>query len=169
MKLTFLQEQSGDNALPLYLYWLTNVHELLSLVCITEPVKTSAHQQSVDQLANKVKVKLQELQILVFTFINTNIHSKLNKMVVPAVIESQSLPGFLASDRIYSQAAYTMDDLIRYLNQVMTLLDRYKLETSTQEQVVTEMLNTIGTVCFNDLVGRRNYNSWKRGKFRGDI
>ncbi|ORZ20537.1 P-loop containing nucleoside triphosphate hydrolase protein [Absidia repens] len=159
------QEQSGDNVVELYFYWLTNVHELLSLVWTTETFKTSAHQQAVDQLSRKIKYELQRLEIDLFGQALKEIHIKLNKIVVPAVIESQSLPGFLATDagRMFSsQAVYTMDDLIRYFDHMMLLLDRYQLELSTKEQVVNEMMKYIGVSCFNDVMGRRNYNSWKR-------
>jgi myosin-5 len=164
----YLQEQSGDNdALALYLYWLTNTHELLSLLCTTGPFKSATHQQGVDRLVTKVKQELQQLEVNLFGQVMKETHVKLNKMVVPAVIESQSLPGFLATDagRMFSsQAAYTMEDLIRYLEHVMVLLGHYNLEVSTQEQVVNEMMKYIGVSCFNDIMGRRNYNSWKRGK-----
>lgn len=164
----YLQEQSGDKeALALYLYWLTNTHELLSLVCTTGPFKSSTHQQGVDRLVTKAKHELQQLEVNLFGQVMKETHVKLNKMVVPAVIESQSLPGFLATDagRMFSsQAAYTMEDLIRYLDHVMGLLGQYHLEVSTQEQVVNEVMKYIGVSCFNDIMGRRNYNSWKRGK-----
>ncbi|KAI8343918.1 P-loop containing nucleoside triphosphate hydrolase protein [Chlamydoabsidia padenii] len=159
------QEKSGDNALALHLYWLTNIHELLSLVCITEPFKTSTHQQAVDRLVNKIKYELQQLQVNLFGQIVKEARVKLNKMVIPAVIESQSLPGFLATDagRMFSsQAAYSMDDMIQYFDHMMGLLEQYQLETSTKEQVINEMIKYIGVSCFNDILGRRNYNSWKR-------
>lgn len=151
----------------LYLYWLTNANELLSLLCIVEPFKTSTHQHAVDQVINKVKYELQRLQVDLFGQAMKDIHIKLKQMAVPAVIEGQSLPGFKATDagRMFSnQAAFTMEDLLRYTDKVMTLLGHYQLETSTKEQVVNEMMKYIGVTCFNDIIGRRNYNSWKRGK-----
>ncbi|KAI8337239.1 P-loop containing nucleoside triphosphate hydrolase protein [Chlamydoabsidia padenii] len=159
------QEQSGDDALAVYLYWLTNSHELLSLLYITEPFKTSTHQHAVDQVVNKIKYELQRLQVDLFGLVMKDVHIKLNRMAIPAVIESQSLPGFLATDsgRMFSnQAAFTMDDLIRYFDHTMTLLGHYQLEISTKEQVVNEMVKYIGVACFNDMMVRRNYNSWKR-------
>lgn len=123
-----------------------------------------------DQVVNKVKYELQRLQVDLFGQVMKGIHIKLNKMAIPAVIESQSLPGFLATDsgRMFSnQAAFTMDDLVRYFEHMMTLLGHYQLETSTKEQVVNEMVKYIGVSCFNDMLVRRNYNSWKRGK--GDL
>jgi myosin-5 len=41
----------------------------------------------------------------------------------------------------------------------------YYVEPYVVEQVLTELLKLIGVTTFNDLVMRRNFNSWKRGKF----
>ncbi|KAI8093452.1 P-loop containing nucleoside triphosphate hydrolase protein [Halteromyces radiatus] len=161
------QEQHGDDVLAVYLYWLTNAHELLSLVFIMEPLKTSTHQHAVDKVVNKVKYELQRLQMDLFGQVMKEIHIKLNKMAVAAVIESQCLPGFLANDtgRLFNNnqaAAFTMDDLIRYFDHVIKLIEHYQLEISTKEQIVNEMIKYVGVTCFNDMVMRRNYNSWKR-------
>jgi myosin-5 len=101
---------------------------------------------------------------------------KLSKMVIPALIESQSLPGFTTSDggsklfnRILnntsSQPAYSMDDILNLLNKVWKSLKSYYMEESVVQQVVTELLKLIGTTSFNDLLMRRNFSSWKRGMF----
>ncbi len=38
------------------------------------------------------------------------------------------------------------------------------MEESVVQQVVTELLKLIGQVAFNDLIMRRNFCSWKRGR-----
>lgn len=100
---------------------------------------------------------------------------KLAKMVIPALIESQSLPGFTTSDnggRLFnrllnsnSQPAYGMDDILNLLNKVWRSLKSYYMEESVVQQVITELLKLIGVTSFNDLLMRRNFASWKRGEF----
>ncbi|KAI9300839.1 P-loop containing nucleoside triphosphate hydrolase protein [Cunninghamella echinulata] len=161
----YCQEQSDNKTLATYLFWLTNSHQLLSLIFNAEAMSSPIHQHAVDQVSNKIKYELQLLENDLFDLAIKEIHTKLNKIAIPAVIESQSLPGYLATDagRMFSsQAAYTMDDLIHYIQQVISLLGFYQLEESTNEQFVNEAMKYIGVNCFNDLVSRRNYNSWKR-------
>ena len=99
---------------------------------------------------------------------------RLSKMVIPALIESQSLPGFTTTDgggRLFnrllssnSQPAYSMDDILNLLNKVWRSLKSYYMEESVVQQVITELLKLIGVTAFNDLLMRRNFSSWKRGK-----
>jgi len=98
---------------------------------------------------------------------------RLSKMVIPALIESQSLPGFTTSDgggRLFnrllssnSQPAFSMDDILNLLNKVWKSLKSYYMEDSVVQQVITELLKLIGVASFNDLLMRRNFSSWKRG------
>ena len=99
---------------------------------------------------------------------------KLSKMIIPALIESQSLPGFTSSEgtgrlfRLLSSTAapaHTMDDILNLLNKVWKSLRSFYMEESVVQQVVTELLKLIGVTSFNDLLMRRNFSSWKRGTF----
>jgi myosin-5 len=99
---------------------------------------------------------------------------KLSKMVIPALVESQSLPGFTTNDgggRLFnrllhsnSQPAFSMDDILNLLNKVWKSLKSYYMEEIVVQQVVTELLKLIGVTSFNDLLMRRNFSSWKRGE-----
>jgi myosin-5 len=96
---------------------------------------------------------------------------RLFKMVIPAVIESQSLPGFITNEnnRFITKfitgpttPAFSMDDLLNFLNKVWKAMKSYYVEMSVIQQVVTELLKLIGVTSFNDLLMRRNFCSWKR-------
>jgi len=50
------------------------------------------------------------------------------------------------------------------MNKVWKSLKSYYMEDSVVQQVVTELLKLIGVTSFNDLLMRRNFSSWKRGK-----
>lgn len=117
-----------------------------------------------------MKFELQCLEDNIYHHWLCELKKKLNKMSIPAVIENQSLPGFIASDstrffgKILSsnQPAFSMDDLLNFLNRIYRTMKSYYVEPFVIEQVLTELLRLIGVTTFNDLVMRRNFNSWKR-------
>jgi len=126
-----------------------------------------------ERLVSVVKHDLDSLEYNIYHTWMLETKKKLSKMVIPALIESQSLPGFTTNDgggRLFnrllngnSQPAYSMDDILNLLNKVWKSLKSYYLEETVVQQVVTELLKLIGVTSFNDLLMRRNFSSWKRG------
>lgn len=164
-------------------FWLSNTHELLSLVCSTEQeLEREMHYNSVngrravgwhdfEKLVATVKFELQCLEDNIYHHWLTELKQKLSKMTVPAVIESQSLPGFIANEnnRFFNkilpgsnQPAYSMDDLLNVLTRTYRALKCYNVEQFIMEQGLTEIMKLIGVTAFNDLIMRRGFNSWKR-------
>ncbi|KAI7906682.1 P-loop containing nucleoside triphosphate hydrolase protein [Cokeromyces recurvatus] len=163
-------------------YWLSNTHELLSLVySIEQELEREMHYNSIhgrravgwhdfEKLVSTIKFELQCLEDNIYHHWLSELKKKLNKMAIPAVIESQSLPGFMTNDStrffgkilLNNQATYSMDDLLNFLNRVWHTMKAYYVELYVIEQVLTELLRLIGVTTFNDLVMRRNFNSWKR-------
>ncbi|KAI8390959.1 P-loop containing nucleoside triphosphate hydrolase protein [Radiomyces spectabilis] len=174
---------TGEETIVPCAYWLSNAHELLSLVCSTEQeLEREMHYNAMngrravgwhdfEKLVALVKYELQCLEDNIYHHWLTELKKKLSKMAVPAVIENQSLPGFIANDtgRFFgkilsgsSQPAFSMDDLLNFMNQIYRALKCYFAAPFVIEQVLTELLKLIGITTFNDLVMRRNFNSWKR-------
>jgi len=126
-----------------------------------------------ERLVGIVKHDLDSLEYNIYHSWMTATKNRLNKMVIPALIESQYLPGFTTSDgggRLFNRLlntnttpAYSMDDVLNLLNKVHTSLKAYFMEESVIRQVVTELLKLVGVTSFNDLPMRRNFCSWKRG------
>ncbi|KAI0317763.1 myosin 5 [Amylostereum chailletii] len=174
----------GEEAIIPGVYWLSNVHEMLSFICVAEsdmlqgigPGEENAVRpfdwEDYERLVSVVKHDLDSLEYNIYHTWMTETKKKLTKMVIPALIESQSLPGFIASDgggrlfnRVFnsnSQPAFSMDDILNLLNKVWKSLKSYYMEESVVQQVVTELLKLIGVTSFNDLLMRRNFSSWKR-------
>jgi myosin-5 len=161
---------------------------MLSFICVAEsdmlqgigPGEENAvrpfNWNDYEKLVSVVRHDLDSLEYNIYHTWMLETKKKLSKMVIPALIESQSLPGFTTSDggsklinRILnnssSQPAYSMDDILNLLNKVWKSLKSYYMEESVVQQVVTELLKLIGTTSFNDLLMRRNFSSWKRGMF----
>ncbi|RCI05232.1 Myosin type-2 heavy chain 1 [Rhizopus stolonifer] len=174
---------TGEETIVPCSYWLSNTHELLSLVySVEQELEREMHYNSIhgrravgwhdfEKLVSTMKFELQCLQDNIYHHWLSELKKKLNKMAIPAVIENQSLPGFIASDsnRFFgkilssnSQPAFSMDDLLNFLNRIYRTMKSYYVEPYVIEQVLTELLKLIGVTTFNDLVMRRNFNSWKR-------
>jgi len=173
---------TGDEAVVPCAYWLSNVHELLSLICVAErdmEQDTNFNMtggrafgwHDFEKLVSTIKYEMQCLEDNIFHAWMKELKKRLNKMVIPAVIESQSLPGFITSDsgRFFnklltgsSQPAFSMDDLLNFLNKVWRAMKCYFVEPSVVRQVLTELLKLVGVTSFNDLLMRRSFCSWKR-------
>ncbi|KAG1144412.1 hypothetical protein G6F37_004605 [Rhizopus arrhizus] len=174
---------TGEDTIVPCAYWLSNTHELLSLVySVEQELEREMHYNSIhgrravgwhdfEKLVSNMKFELQCLQDNIYFHWLSELKKKLNKMAIPALIESQSLPGFIANDstRFFgkllssnSQPAYSMDDLLNFMNRIHRTMKTYYVDPYVIEQVLTELLKLIGITTFNDLVMRRNFNSWKR-------
>jgi myosin-5 len=184
------QEFKGEDVIVPGIFWLSNVQEILSFICVAESdaaqgIAPGMDEQnggrkldwdSYERLVGIVKHDLDSLEYNIYHTWMLEVKKRLHKMVIPALIESQSLPGFITSDgsgRMFSrmlqgmasQATPTasMDDILNLLNKVYKCLKSYYMEESVMQQVVTELLKLIGQIAFNDLIMRRNFCSWKRG------
>lgn len=167
-------EHDGDEAINPGAFWLSNVHEMLSFVFLAEDwyVQQKTENYEYDRLLEIVKHDLESLEFNIYHTWMKVLKKKLHKMIVPAIIESQSLPGFVTNEgnRFLGKLlpssntpAYSMDNLLSLLNHVYKAMKVYYLEDSIITQCITELLRLVGVTAFNDLLMRRNFLSWKRG------
>ncbi|KAF9925847.1 Myosin type-2 heavy chain 1 [Linnemannia zychae] len=169
---------SGDDTIVPCAYWLSNVHELLSLICISEQDITQEEYlargngslwNEYEQLVSTVKYELECLEYNIFHVWMKSVKKQLNKMIIPAIIESQALPGFITNDSgrffnklIGSGPTISMDDLLLLFNRIWKAMNCYYVEQTVVRQVMTELLKMVGVTGFNDLLMRRNFCTWKR-------
>ena len=169
-----VMQHDGDDAVNPGAFWLSNVHEMLSFVFLAEDwyeaQKTDNFEY--DRLLEIVKHDLESLEFNIYHTWMKVLKKKLHKMIVPAIIESQSLPGFVTNEnnrflgkllQSSNTPAFSMDQLLSLLNSVFKAMKSYYLEDSIITQCVTELLRLVGVTAFNDLLMRRNFLSWKRG------
>lgn len=169
-----VMHHDGDDAVNPGAFWLSNVHEMLSFVFLAEDwyeaQKTDNYEY--DRLLEIVKHDLESLEFNIYHTWMKVLKKKLYKMIVPAIIESQSLPGFVTSETnrflgkllpSNNNPAYSMDNLLSLLNNAYKAMKAFYLEDSIISQTVTELLRLVGVTAFNDLLMRRNFLSWKRG------
>ncbi|MCJ1285148.1 Myosin type-2 heavy chain 1 [Xylographa opegraphella] len=169
-----VMKHEGDEAIMLGAFWLSNVHEVLSFVFLAEDWYEAQKDENYEyaRLLEIVKHDLESLEFNIYHTWMKVLKKKLQKMIVPAIIESQSLPGFVTSEnnrflgkllQSNSTPAFSMDNLLSLLNTVFKAMKAYYLEDSIIVQAVTELLRLVGVTAFNDLLMRRNFLSWKRG------
>lgn len=169
-----VMQHDGDEAVNPGAFWLSNVHEMLSFVFLAEDwyeaQKTDNFEY--DRLLEIVKHDLESLEFNIYHTWMKVLKKKLHKMIVPAIIESQSLPGFVTNEsnrflgkllQSSNAPAFSMDNLLSLLNNVFRAMKAYYLEDTIITQTVTELLRLVGVTAFNDLLMRRNFLSWKRG------
>ncbi|KAG1047830.1 hypothetical protein G6F43_009746 [Rhizopus delemar] len=176
----FLSFTDEDAVVPCT-FWLTNVHELLSLIIILQQElgpefyqdkRKTISGSEFNKLVDNIKFELQCLEDNIYHAWMKEIKKHLSKMVITAVVEGQSLPGFVTNDsggRFFnkiligsSHQNYSMDDLLNFLNKVHRSMKCYYIEQSVATQVLTELLKLIGVTAFNNLLMRKNFCSWKR-------
>ncbi|KAF6764924.1 myosin 5 [Ephemerocybe angulata] len=175
---------TGEEAIVPGIFWLSNVHEMLSFICVAESDMLQGigpgEENSVrpfdwtdyERLVSVVKHDLDSLEYNIYHTWMTETKKKLAKMAIPALIESQSLPGFTTTDgggRLFNRLlntntapAFSMDDILNLFNKVWKSLKSFYMEETVVQQVITELLKLIGVTSFNDLLMRRNFSSWKR-------
>jgi myosin-5 len=169
-----VMQHDGEEAINPGAFWLSNVHEMLSFVFLAEDwyeaQKTDNYEY--DRLLEIVKHDLESLEFNIYHTWMKVLKKKLQKMIIPAIIESQSLPGFVTNEsnrflgkllQTNSAPAFSMDNLLSLLNNVFRAMKAYYLEDSIITQTITELLRLVGVTAFNDLLMRRNFLSWKRG------
>ncbi|KAL0095549.1 P-loop containing nucleoside triphosphate hydrolase protein [Phycomyces blakesleeanus] len=139
-------------------FWLTNIQEL---VCIlgnnaqSDSAEIAVNQQS----TVKINAKLALAQSKIYGHISRESKRKVSRMV-SAVVENQSLPGFITPDT--GRAKSSMDDLTSVLTKLDRTLVCFQVDNFVVEQLFMEVFKYIGVCAFNDMVMRRGFNSWKR-------
>lgn len=172
---------SGEDVINPGTFWLSNVHEILSFICLAEAniVQNEAlldemgeyEFQEYGRLVGIVKQDLENLEFNIYHTWMKEIKKTLDKMIVPAIVMSQSLPGFITAEntRFLSkmfnsgQNSATMDDLLSLFNKVHKAMEAYYLEPEFIKHPIIELLKLVGVKAFNDLLMRRTFLSWKRG------
>lgn len=171
---------SGEDIINPGAFWISNVHEIWSFICVAQ-VNIVQNEMLIEEMggqmfqeyANLVDVAKRDLESLEFNIYHAwmkELKKMLDKMVVPAVILTQVLPGYITQEnsRFMSKmfnsnkGTATMDDMLSLFNKVYTAMKGYYLSQEFVKQPIMELLRLVGVKSFNDLLMRRNFSSWKR-------
>lgn len=161
-------------------FWLSNTHELYSFVSYAqstiianEDISKEMSDVEYDEYLKLVAVVKEDFESLSYNIYNMwmkKMEKDLEKKAVSAVVVSQALPGFMAPEsspflsKVFSQGVqYKMDDILSFFNSVYWSMKCYFFEDEVVNEVIIELLRFIDALCFNDLIMRRGFLSWKRG------
>lgn len=169
-----------EDVIPNGAFWLSNTHELYSFVSYAQQTiianDTLSHEMSEEEfeeylkLVAVVKEDFESLSYNIYNMWMKKMEKDLEKKAVSAVVLSQSLPGFMAPEnspflaKVFSPGIqYKMDDILTFFNNVYWSMKSYFIEHEVMNEVIIELLRFVDALCFNDLIMRRNFLSWKRG------
>lgn len=161
-------------------FWLTNTHELYSFVSYAQSAIVSNEEISkvmgeseYDLFLKLIADAREDFESLSYNIFNIWIKkmmSILEEMIVPAIVLAQALPGFavpdsspLLSKMFQNEPKYKMDDVLTFFNDVYWAMKSYYFEPEVVSNVIRELLKFVNAYCFNDLIMRRQFLSWKRG------
>lgn len=175
-------QDSGDDIINSGAFWISNVHEIWSFICVAqnnivsnETLREEMGIEMFHQYNRLVEVAKQDLENLEFNIYHAwmkQLKRSLDKIIVPAVVLSQSLPGFITPEntrfltKMFASSSTqpaTMDDLLSLFNKVYKAMKGYYLSKEFIKIPIIELLKLVGVKSFNDLLMRRNFASWKRG------
>lgn len=169
-----------DDVIPNGAFWLSNTHELYSFVSYAQQtiiandtLSNDMSEEEFEEYLKLVAVVKEDFESLSYNIYNMwmkKMEKDLEKKAISAVVISQSLPGFMAPEsspflaKVFSPGVqYKMDDILSFFNSVYWSMKSYFIESEVINNVVVELLRFVDALCFNDLIMRRNFLSWKRG------
>jgi myosin V len=159
-------------------FWLSNTYELISLVkTLRDTLRSPASANQDDEhsalaVLAQLRSNLELLLIEIYQGWIKELKKRLLIMIVPAVLENQSLPGYICKEggglwgkwSARSPASqYTLDQLLNFISKLSKTMRCYYIEDTMSRQILTELLRYIGVSAFNHLLTRKNLCTWKRG------
>ncbi|GAV48760.1 hypothetical protein ZYGR_0N01650 [Zygosaccharomyces rouxii] len=174
-----VQGLKGADVIPGGAFWLTNVRELYSFVIFAQEsiLNDESYNKGLTEdeykeyvvLVTELREDFESLSYNIYNIWLKKLQKDLQKKAVPAVILSESLPGFknepnrFLSNLFGSGPEYTMDDILTFFNSIYWCMKSFHVENDVFRNTVLILLNYVDAICFNDLIMRRNFLSWKRG------
>ncbi|OLY78766.1 Myosin-2 [Smittium mucronatum] len=155
-------------------FWLSNVFELLSIVktSMTERQSVGSEYAESERAMTEGMQFLESLLSDIYFGWAKNLQRRFIKLIIPGVVESEALPGFTANDssffnriigNVNKESVVKIEHVLNFFNNVWKIMEFYFVDVAIMNQVLSELLCTIGVTAFNNIIMRRNFCSWKRG------
>jgi myosin-5 len=123
---------------------------------------------------------LSDIAIWLFQGIIKDFEKKLNPIIVPAMLEHESLPGINESSKLNSTInnkslnnskdeanksieKSTIDSLIKKLNEFLKILNSHGIDPEIVNQIFKQIFYFIGANTFNNLILRKEMCHWSKG------
>lgn len=175
-----VQKVRGEKIIPVGAFWLSNAHEIYSFLCLAETnilqnaqlreEMSELEMRQYQELMSVAKVDAESVIFNIYFVWMKEIKKIFDKMIVSAVVEEQSIPGFQTDTNPRFLTRFlpggsnesTMNDLLTLITRVYTALTAFHLEDGYVRQPILELLEMAGAKAFNDMIMRKNFLSWKR-------
>ncbi|EGF77626.1 hypothetical protein BATDEDRAFT_13697 [Batrachochytrium dendrobatidis JAM81] len=159
-------------------FWLSNTYELTCVVKSArerlprKSLQAPEDGESADVILISIRNDLDHVMLEVYHGWIKELKKRLANMIVPAVIENQSLPGYICKQsgglwgkwaKTSTTSQFTIDQLLNFLSKLSKTMRCYYMEESMSRQIMTELLRVVGVSAFNHLLMRKNFCTWKRG------
>ncbi|TPX34536.1 hypothetical protein SmJEL517_g02892 [Synchytrium microbalum] len=170
-------------------FWLSNCYELLCIVKTAQDRETQSRNKApargsmlsrrattllseTERALDRARHDLEYLLIEIYHGWVKELKKRLNNMIVPAVIENQSLPGYICKQNggIFARlgyspatATFSIEQLLNFLSKLSKTMRSYYMEDTMARQLLTELVRVIGVSGFNHILVRKNFLTWKRG------
>ncbi|KAJ3404664.1 Myosin type-2 heavy chain 1 [Chytriomyces hyalinus] len=158
-------------------FWLSNCFELS---CISKFLHTQMEARyrsefegsETELLLKKVQGDLTNIMTDIYAGWIKVLKRRLANMIVPAVVENQSLPAYISKQvgaswskvgKTPGGTQFKIEQLLSFLNKLSKTLRCYYMHEKISSQILTELVRVIGVSAFNHILVRKNFGTWKRG------
>ena len=134
---------------------------------------TLTAETDLDGSMNRIRIEIDSLLNDLFQGWMKELRKRIVNMIVPAVIENQSLPGYICKQsgaglwgkwaKTAPTSQFTIEQLLNFISKLSKTMRCYYMEDSITRQILTELLRVVGVSSFNHLLMRKNFCTWKRG------
>ena len=166
-----IDEKLETDGFKLICYWTCNVHEMACIIKSVKLIKSktpdlSEHGKEILKIQNEI----DKLFVKGFQKIYAILRLRFQKYSIPAILENQSLPGFVTKEdggffqRLgYTAEKHSVEDLIDQLTEHVRILRGYAMDEGVIVQLFGELIRLLSVDAFNHLLMRRSFSTWKRG------
>ncbi|KAJ2997285.1 Myosin type-2 heavy chain 1 [Globomyces sp. JEL0801] len=149
------------------LFWISNLtelHGILRTIRLQLPrASINSNDESPSALLHSINNNLKIVLVDTYQSWITHLRQTLTAMIVPAMIESQDVPGYICTKYNAKPGQKTFDHLLAFLNTVLKTMHSSFIDDLSIAKVLTDLIRVIGVLSFNHLLMRRNFLTWKRG------
>ncbi|KAI8617042.1 P-loop containing nucleoside triphosphate hydrolase protein [Chytriomyces sp. MP71] len=158
-------------------FWLSNCFELS---CISKFLHTQMEARyrtefegsETELLLKKVQRDLSTIMTDIYSGWIKVLKRRLSNMIIPAVVENQSLPAYMNKQvgaswskmgKTPGGTQFKIEQLLNFLTKLSKTLRCYYMNEFISSQILSELVRVIGVSAFNHLLVRKNFCTWKRG------
>lgn len=133
----------------------------------------SPGELSMDEATDRIRLEIDDLLNDLFQGWVKELKKRIGNMIIPAVIENQSLPGYICKQsgaglwgkwgKTASATQFSIEQLLNFISKLSKTMRCYFMEDSVTRQILTELLRVVGVSSFNHILMRKNFCTWKRG------